>query len=222
VLLPIHTRDELGGPVDLGLLEPCSQSARSRGDWATGRRATTSGASRVFTVAFLIVGMHRFAVPAFADTFAPLAVMAAIEGLACGVLNPILAGDIYETVPEVLRSRVVSATTASVLTIGPTGRPRRPGLEADGRSATSRGCQHLAGGWAFWWCVAACCCRDWRKGHRRGGVVTSDIDSGRFRTLIAVLLLAQMMALHQRLNDPACHGGVHDGVRRCHRRCPVR
>jgi MFS family permease len=72
-------------------------------------------------VTFFIVGMPRFAVAAFTDTFAPLAVMMAVEGLACGVLNPILATVMYETVPEELRSRVLSATTASVLTITPLG-----------------------------------------------------------------------------------------------------
>lgn len=68
----------------------------------------------MFTVAFLIVGLPRFVVAAFTDTFTPLAVVMAVEGLACGVLNPIMATVTYETVPEELRSRVLSATTAAV------------------------------------------------------------------------------------------------------------
>lgn len=60
-------------------------------------------------------------VAAFTGSVMPLAAMMAIEGLACGVLNPILATVMYETVPEALRSRVLSATTASVLTITPLG-----------------------------------------------------------------------------------------------------
>ncbi|MGW5449954.1 MFS transporter [Streptomyces asiaticus] len=72
-------------------------------------------------VAFLIVGLPRFVVAAFTDTFAPLAVIMAVEGLACGVLNPIMATVTYETVPEALRSRVLSATTASVQLVTPLG-----------------------------------------------------------------------------------------------------
>ncbi|KKD04801.1 MFS transporter [Streptomyces sp. WM6386] len=75
----------------------------------------------MFTVAFLVVGMPRFVVAAFTGTFAPLAVMMAIEGLACGVLNPIMATVMYETVPAELLSRVLSARTASVLVITPLG-----------------------------------------------------------------------------------------------------
>lgn len=45
----------------------------------------------------------------------------AVEGLACGVLNPIMATVTYETVPEGLRSRVLSATTASVQLVTPLG-----------------------------------------------------------------------------------------------------
>lgn len=68
----------------------------------------------MFTIAFLIGGLPRFVVAAFTDTFTPLAVIMAVEGLAFGVLNPIMATVTYETVPEELRSRVLSATTASV------------------------------------------------------------------------------------------------------------
>ncbi|MEV0643532.1 MFS transporter, partial [Streptomyces sp. NPDC050619] len=75
----------------------------------------------VFTIAFLIGGLPRFVVAAFTDTFTPLAVIMAAEGLAFGVLNPIMATVTYETVPEDLRSRVLSATTASVQLVTPLG-----------------------------------------------------------------------------------------------------
>ncbi len=58
---------------------------------------------------------------ALTGTMTPLVVMMAIEGLACGVLNPILAIVLYEHVPDALRSRVLSATTASTLMITPLG-----------------------------------------------------------------------------------------------------
>jgi len=71
--------------------------------------------------AFIIVGAPRFVVAALTGTVAPLTVMTTIEGLACGVINPILATTIYQTVPGQLRSRVLIATTASALLIAPLG-----------------------------------------------------------------------------------------------------
>jgi MFS family permease len=121
VLLPVHTREELSGPVDLGLLEATFAICALTGALTYGAIGSRFRRWPVFTTAFLIVGMPRFAVAALTHTFTPLAVMMAIEGLACGVLNPIMATVTYETVPEELRSRVLSAITASVLTITPLG-----------------------------------------------------------------------------------------------------
>jgi MFS family permease len=45
----------------------------------------------------------------------------AASGLAAGMLNPILTTVMYERVPERLRSRVASATTAGVLMTTPLG-----------------------------------------------------------------------------------------------------
>ncbi|MFG3026465.1 MFS transporter [Streptomyces sp. NPDC048254] len=84
----------------------------------------------VFTIAFLIGGLPRFVGAAFTDSFAPLAVIMAVEGLAFGVLNPIMATVTYEAVPEELRSRVLSATTASVQLVTPLG-GLAPGLLVD-------------------------------------------------------------------------------------------
>jgi MFS family permease len=75
----------------------------------------------VYVVAFLIVGTPRFVVAALTGTVAPLAVMMTFEGLACGAINPILATAIYQSVPHELRSRMLSATTASALLIAPLG-----------------------------------------------------------------------------------------------------
>jgi MFS family permease len=121
VLLPVHAREELRGSVDLGLLEALFSVGALTGALAYGWVGSRFQRWPVFTIAFLIVGLPRFVVAAFTDTVAPLAVMMAIEGVACGVLNPIMATVMYETVPEELRSRVLSATTASVLTITPLG-----------------------------------------------------------------------------------------------------
>lgn len=121
VLLPVHAREELSGSVDLGLLEAAFGVCALTSALVYGAVGNRWRRWPVFTVAFLIVGTPRFVVAAFTDTFAPMAVMMAIEGLACGVLNPIIATVMYEKVPEELRSRVLSATTASILTITPLG-----------------------------------------------------------------------------------------------------
>jgi MFS family permease len=121
VLLPVHVREELGGAADLGLLNALFSASALTGALVYGAAAGRFRRWPVFTIAFLIGGMPRFLVAAFADTVAPLAVTMAIEGLAFGVLNPIMTTVIYETVPEELRSRVLSVTTASVLVITPLG-----------------------------------------------------------------------------------------------------
>jgi MFS family permease len=121
VLLPVHVRDSLGGPAALGLVEALFSAGALAGALTYG---TIGGRARrwpLYAAAFLIVGAPRFAVAALTGTVAPLAAMMTIEGLACGVINPILATAIYETVPDELRSRVLSAMTASALMIAPLG-----------------------------------------------------------------------------------------------------
>nr|WP_309484590.1 MFS transporter [Streptomyces himalayensis] len=121
VLLPVHAREELGGAADLGLLNALFSLSALTGALVYGAVAGRFRRWPVFTIAFLVGGMPRFAVAAFTDTVAPLAVTMAIEGIAFGVLSPIMTTVMYETVPEELRSRVLSATTAAVLTITPLG-----------------------------------------------------------------------------------------------------
>lgn len=121
VLLPVYAREELGGAVDLGLLNAAFGICALTGALIYGAVGTRFRRWPVFTIAFLIGGLPRFVVAAFSDTFTPLAVIMAVEGLAFGVLNPIMATVTYETVPEELRSRVLSATTASVQMVTPLG-----------------------------------------------------------------------------------------------------
>jgi MFS family permease len=121
VLLPVHVREDLGGSADLGLLNALFSASALTGALVYGAVAGRLRRWPVFTVAFLVGGMPRFLVAALTGTVAPLAVTMAIEGLAFGVLNPIMATVMYETVPEELRSRVLSVTTASVLMVTPLG-----------------------------------------------------------------------------------------------------
>jgi MFS family permease len=121
VLLPLHVRDSLGGPSALGLVEALFCGGALAGALLYGAAGHRFRRWPVYVVAFLIVGAPRFIVAALTGTVAPLAVMMTIEGLACGAINPILATTIYQTVPDELRSRVLSATTASALMIAPLG-----------------------------------------------------------------------------------------------------
>ncbi|WP_443071489.1 MFS transporter [Streptomyces sp. NBC_01465] len=121
VLLPVHAREELGGSVDLGLLNAAFGVCALAGALVYGAVGSRFRRWPVFTIAFIVVGLPRFLVAAFTGTFAPLAVIMAVEGLACGVLNPIMAAVTYETVPEELRSRVLSTTTAAVQLATPLG-----------------------------------------------------------------------------------------------------
>jgi MFS family permease len=121
VLLPVHAREVLGGSVDLGLLEAAFGIGALVGALVYGTVSSRFRRWPVFTVAFLIVGIPRFVVAAFTTTLAPLGVMMAIEGLACGVLNPIADTVTYEVVPVHLRSRAIGATTASTQLVTPLG-----------------------------------------------------------------------------------------------------
>lgn len=121
VLLPLHAREELDGAVDLGLLNAAFGVCALTGALVYGAVGSRFRRWPLFTIAFLIGGLPRFLVAVFADTFAPLAAIMAVEGLAFCVLSPIMATVMYETVPGDLRSRVLSATTASVQLVTPLG-----------------------------------------------------------------------------------------------------
>ncbi|WP_405406991.1 MFS transporter [Streptomyces sp. NBC_01104] len=102
VLLPVHAREEHGGAIDLGLLNAAFGICALTGALVYGAIGSRLRRWPVFTIAFLVAGLPRFAVAALTDRFAPLAVIMAVEGLAFGVLNPIMATVTYEAVPEEL------------------------------------------------------------------------------------------------------------------------
>ena len=121
VLLPTHTRRHLDGAVELGLLNAAFGVCALAGALVYGAVGSRVRRWPVFTIAFLVGGLPRFVVAACTGAFIPLAVTMAVEGVAYGVLNPIMATVTYESVPEDLRSRVLSATTASAQVVTPLG-----------------------------------------------------------------------------------------------------
>lgn len=121
VLLPVHAKDNLGGPGHLGLLVAVFAGCALLGALLYGAIGHRFPRRALFTVAFLLCGLPRFAVAALVDGTVPLAVTMAIGGLGAGMLNPILTTVMYERVPDELRSRVAGVSTAGVLLTTPLG-----------------------------------------------------------------------------------------------------
>ncbi|MFC8589408.1 MFS transporter [Streptomyces sp. NPDC057217] len=121
VLLPVHARENLGGPATQGLLVAVFGGCALAGALLYGAVEERFPRRAVFTAGFLVGGAPPYVVAALTDTTAPLLVTAAAGGLGAGVLNPILSTVMYERVPEGLRSRVMGASTAGVLLTTPLG-----------------------------------------------------------------------------------------------------
>ncbi|MFB7517969.1 MFS transporter [Streptomyces sp. NPDC056144] len=121
VLLPVHAREELGGPAAQGLLGAVFAGCALAGALLYGAVGHRFPRRAVYATGFLVGGAPPYVVAALTDTTAPLLVTMAAAGLGVGVLNPILTTVMYEQVPDDLRSRVVSASTAGVLMAMPLG-----------------------------------------------------------------------------------------------------
>ncbi|MER5207706.1 MFS transporter [Streptomyces sp. NPDC002825] len=121
VLLPVHSRENLGGPAAQGLLVSVFAGCALAGALLYGAIGERFPRRAVFTAGFLIGGAPPYVVAALTDTTAPLLVTLAASGLGVGVLNPILTTVAYEQVPDELRSRVMGASTAGVLLTNPLG-----------------------------------------------------------------------------------------------------
>ncbi|WP_435859575.1 MFS transporter [Streptomyces tanashiensis] len=121
VLLPVHAREDLGGPAAQGLLVSVFAGCALAGALLYGAVGERFPRRAVFTVGFLLCGAPPYLVAAFTDTVAPLLVTVAAAGFGAGVLNPILTTVMYEQVPDALRSRVMGASTAGVLLTTPLG-----------------------------------------------------------------------------------------------------
>ncbi|MEV6106943.1 MFS transporter [Streptomyces sp. NPDC051940] len=136
VLLPLHAERDLGGSVDIGLVSGVTGAAALAGALLYGRFATRFPRWLVYTAAFLICGGPRMLVAALVPELPPLLVVTAVAGFAAGVLNPLLGPIIFDLVPEELRSRVQSVTTAGVMSVIPLG-VLSAGLLADAAGVTA-------------------------------------------------------------------------------------
>ncbi|MFF4322056.1 MFS transporter [Streptomyces sp. NPDC001568] len=121
VLLPVHGDETLGGPTTLGLMVSLFGGFALLGALLYGMWGERFPRRAVFAVSFMLCGGTRYVVAAFTDTPLPLAVTMALAGLGAGVLNPILSTVVYEQVPEELRSRVSSVSTAGAELAMPMG-----------------------------------------------------------------------------------------------------
>ncbi|MFF8955761.1 MFS transporter [Streptomyces sp. NPDC014894] len=121
VLLPVHARENLGGPGELGLLVALFAGCALLGALLYGAVGERFPRRAVFAGAFLITGAPRFAVAALEDSTVALALTMAVSGVAAGMINPILTTLTYELVPDGLRSRVAGVTTAGALMATPLG-----------------------------------------------------------------------------------------------------
>ena len=121
VLLPDDVRTKLGSAIALGLLETLFGLFAFVGALLYSAYGDRVGRRWLYAVSFLIVGAPRFLVAASTHTLPPLALMMAVEGLACGCLNPIISATVYGTVPPHLRSRVLGAMTSAALLVTPLG-----------------------------------------------------------------------------------------------------
>lgn len=121
VILPVDVRDKLHSVLVLGTAESAFAIGALIGAILYTAMAERLPRWPVFTLGFIIVGMPRFAVAALTASPAPLITMMAIEGLACGPLNPITASITYQLTPEHIRGRAIGTMTATALAATPFG-----------------------------------------------------------------------------------------------------
>jgi MFS family permease len=121
VILPVDARDKLHSVLALGTAESAFAAGALIGAVLYSTMAERLPRWPVFTLGFIIVGMPRFAVAALTASPAPLIAMMAVEGLACGPLNPVTISITYQLVPEHMRGRAIGTTTATALAATPFG-----------------------------------------------------------------------------------------------------
>lgn len=121
VLLPVHAERDLGGSVGLGLLAGLFAAGALGGSLLYAALGDRLPRRPLYACCLVVSGSPRMLVAAFAPGLLPLGATLALAGLAAGILNPIVATVLYETVPDTLRSRVTGVLAAGVLLATPLG-----------------------------------------------------------------------------------------------------
>lgn len=121
VILPVDVRDKMHSVLVLGVAETGFAVGALIGAVVYSAFAERLPRWPVFALGFIIVGMPRFAVAALTASPAPLVVMLAIEGLACGPLTPITMSITYQLTPEPMRGKAIGTMTATALVATPFG-----------------------------------------------------------------------------------------------------
>lgn len=121
VLVPVWAQEGGRGAETLGLV-----FAVMSGFSVLGAMVATALGERmprlpVYVIAFMIIGLPRFAVFAFEAPLVGILATLAVGGFASGFLNPILSAVILERIPEKLVGRVSSLVTASAWALMPFG-----------------------------------------------------------------------------------------------------
>lgn len=121
VILPVDVRDKLHSVLTLGAAETAFALGALAGALVYSALAERLPRWPVFTLGFIIVGLPRFAVAALTASPAPLITVMAVEGIACGPLNPIATSIMYQVTPESMRGSAVGTMTSTGLLATPFG-----------------------------------------------------------------------------------------------------
>ncbi|SFR71987.1 Major Facilitator Superfamily protein [Agromyces sp. CF514] len=121
VLKPVYATDVLGEPALLGAMIACFAVGALTGSAVFGWIGHRASGRVMFAVCFMLAGTPPYLAMAFE---VPLPVLFAVlvgSGLAAGMLNPMIATAMYQSVPDGMRARVFGAMTAGVAASMPLG-----------------------------------------------------------------------------------------------------
>jgi MFS family permease len=121
VLLPVWVREHGHGIGTVGGYFATWAAASAVGAGTAAWLAQRLPRFRVYVVAFLVTGLPRFLVFAFAPAMPVVLVVAVVGGLFSGFLNPILGAVIFERIPRPVLGRVSSLVTSLCWALIPVG-----------------------------------------------------------------------------------------------------
>ena len=121
VLLPVWAERSGAGVAVVGLLLAVMAGTSLVGSLLAAAWAQRMPRFAVYVTAFLVCGLPRFAVLAWAGSATWPVVVMAVAGLASGFLNPIVGAVFYERIPRALVGRVGSLSTAVAWALMPFG-----------------------------------------------------------------------------------------------------